>query len=236
MKLTELFLMLIIYSFIGWAIEVFQSFLKHKKFVNRGFLIGPICPIYGNGAVLITLLLTKYQDSPLVLFILAMVICAILEYFTSYLMEKLFNARWWDYHHFKYNINGRICLETMVPFGLLGLVVIYVTNPLIDKLFNFLGSSLPVLSIIILIIYIIDNIVSFKVINNFKKRAIKFLNQDNTEEVNKKVKERLDEITKLINTRLAQSFPDVGRRLEEIRDDMSKDEKILLRVKKIFKK
>lgn len=236
MKLTELFLMFIIYSFIGWVIEVLQSFLKNKKFINRGFLIGPICPIYGNGALLITILLSKYQTSPLALFVLALFICAALEYFTSYLMEKLFDARWWDYHHFKYNINGRICLETMIPFGLLGIVVIYITNPLINKLFIYLGSLVDTLSIILLIIYIIDNIISFQIINNFKKKAVKFLSQDNTEEVNKKVKERLEEITKLINTRLAKSFPDVGKKLEDIRDNMTNDEKILSKVKKIFKK
>ena len=107
-----------IYSFLGWSIEVFREFQDKNHFVNRGFLIGPICPIYGVGGVLMLLTLGKYKDSPIVLFCMSIIIFSILEYFTSYIMEKLFKARWWDYSNNKYNLNGRICAETMIPFGL----------------------------------------------------------------------------------------------------------------------
>lgn len=80
----------LIYSFIGWIVEVSAFLIEDHKFVNRGFFIGPVVPIYGTGGILITLLLTKYQSDPVTLFCMAVVVCSILEYFTSYVMEKLF--------------------------------------------------------------------------------------------------------------------------------------------------
>ena len=90
------FLLFIIYSMIGWAIEVLLQFIEKKRLINRGFLIGPYCPIYGFGAVVMTLILDKYQDNLIILFGMSMLICTVLEYLTSYIMVKLFRARWWD--------------------------------------------------------------------------------------------------------------------------------------------
>ena len=135
-KLSLLFLLFITYSFIGWCMEVGCKLVELKKFINRGFLIGPYCPIYGWGCILIIILLNKYTNDPLVLFIMAIVICSILEYFTSYFMEKLFKARWWDYSRRKFNINGRICLETMIPFGLLGCLIMYFVNPFFVSIYS----------------------------------------------------------------------------------------------------
>ena len=98
------FLLFLIYSIAGWLIETIGEIFKSGKLVNRGFLIGPYCPIYGYGVILITFLLSKYKDDVFLTFVLAMVICGILEYLTSYLMEKIFHARWWDYKRMRFNI------------------------------------------------------------------------------------------------------------------------------------
>ena len=141
------FLLFFTYSVLGWIMEVTKTLIDKKKFVNRGFLIGPYCPIYGFGALLITFLLKKYTADPIALFIMAIVVCGILEYLTSYFMEKIFHARWWDYSQKKYNINGRVCLDTIIPFGLLGMFIMYVSNPfLIEKL-----ESLPEIALNILL-------------------------------------------------------------------------------------
>ena len=100
-----LFLLFMLYSIMGWLLEVTCKLIEKHKFINRGFLIGPYCPIYGHGAILMILLLIKYQSDPLLLFTMSIVICSILEYFTSYIMEKVFKARWWDYSRRKFNIN-----------------------------------------------------------------------------------------------------------------------------------
>ena len=102
------FILFIIYSILGWSLEVLLSLYEHKRFINRGFLIGPYCPIYGAGSILLTLLLTNYENNIIILFILSMVICGILEYFVSFILEKIFKLRWWDYTNMKFNINGRI--------------------------------------------------------------------------------------------------------------------------------
>ena len=98
--------------------EVICKFIEQKKFINRGFLIGPICPIYGYGILAIILLIGKNATDILSVFLKAILVCSVLEYLTSYFMEKLFKARWWDYSKRRFNLNGRICLETMLPFGI----------------------------------------------------------------------------------------------------------------------
>ena len=200
-----LFLLFIIYSFLGWCMEMVVCYFATRKWVNRGFLIGPICPIYGWGCLLIILLLKRYLDDPLVLFVMSMVLCSLLEYYTSYLMEKLFKARWWDYSHKKYNINGRICLDNILAFGILGLLMMYFINPFVVKMLGFVSTKvLNIVAIVIFVIFLVDNIVSLKVISGFKKVA-KSIHKDSTEEITKKVREILSSQGKLYR-RLVSAF------------------------------
>ncbi len=217
--MQKLFILFIIYSFIGWSMETICKLIQKGRFINRGFLIGPWCPIYGIGCILLTLLLTRYKANPILLFVMAIIICSFLEYMTSYIMEKIFGARWWDYSTKKFNINGRICAETMIPFGLLGLLVIYFLNPFlikeIDKIdFNILN----IISIIILIIFILDLIISFVIIFNFKS-TIKKTERDSTEEITKKVKEIF--LSKsILHRRLVNAFPNFKNRTKIIKDKL----------------
>ena len=204
--LSKYFLYFIIYSFIGWLLEVVCKLIEQKKFVNRGFLIGPICPIYGYGVLGIILLIGDNKDDILAIFLKSIAICSCLEYFTSYLMEKLFKARWWDYSRYKYNINGRICLETMIPFGILGCFTIYIVHPAIVNLVSLLDSKLMItLAVILFIIYIIDNIISFNVMNKIKKE-IKSQHEDSTEKIKSKVIEWMDS-NSFIYRHIKKSFP-----------------------------
>jgi len=223
MNLSQYFLMFIIYAFIGWAIEVTNCLIRDRRFVNRGFLIGPYCPIYGVGGVAITFFLSQYYEHPITLFVMAVVLCAILEYATSYLMEKLFKARWWDYSKRKYNINGRICLETMIPFGLLGCFVIYVSNFLIYKLFSLFNPLITnIIAIILATIFFIDFIISMQIITSFRKTTVTFFSKDNTEEITRMVKETLDNAGTLINNRLVKAFPNVKSKIEGLLDNVKK--------------
>lgn len=202
------FLLFIAYSFIGWCIEVICKLFQYKKFINRGFLIGPYCPIYGTGAILITFLLKKYTNDPIALFIMSIIICGILEYLTSYIMEKIYHARWWDYSQRKFNINGRICLNTIIPFGILGCFIMYISNPFLLELIEKLPELwLNVLSSIILLIYLIDNMVSIVVIGIVRKTT-RCNNLDNTEEITKKVKEVLMNKS-LLHRRLIIAYPKI---------------------------
>ena len=139
MTITYYILSFFLFSFLGWLVEIIYCLLLDHKFTNRGFLIGPYCPIYGCGCLLLIIFLHGSLKDPISLFLKSIVICAILEYFTSYIMEKIFKMRWWDYSNRKFNINGRICLETIIPFGLLGCLVMYVLNPFSMYIFSLIN-------------------------------------------------------------------------------------------------
>ena len=212
-----IFLMFIIYSFLGWIVDTTDILITTKKLVNRGFLLGPICPIYGVGVLLMISLLSRFIDTPLALFILAIFIFMTLEYLTSYFMEKLFNARWWDYSNQKFNLNGRICLETTIPFGLGGMLVMYVINPFITKLLDKIPHNIVIIvGIILLIIFIIDVILSFSVITKIKN-AIASRCKDDTEEMNKRVRNYLIKLSPLTK-RLMESFPNIRIKLRKIKE------------------
>lgn len=181
------------YSIAGWIMESVGGIAVNKKFINRGFLIGPYCPVYGTGVVLVTLLLNNYVEDKIVLFILALVVCGSLEYFTGYIMEKIFNARWWDYSNHKFNINGRICLETLIPFGLIATVILCYVNPFLINIFNYIPEIIKHIIISILgVIFIIDCIVSYKIISSFKGEIN--ANGDSTEQIGTKVKDKAEDV------------------------------------------
>ena len=195
-----------IYAFLGWCLEVLCKLFEKKRFINRGFLVGPICPIYGIGVLGIVFFTLKNTSDVLSVFLKTILICSILEYFTSYLMEKLFKARWWDYSMRKYNINGRVCLETMLPFGVLGCFIVYLLHPLVVNFVNIINSSVVmILSVLFLIIFFVDLIVSFKVMFKIKSQ-IKNLKQDNTEIINKKVEDWLI-INSFLYRHIKEAFP-----------------------------
>lgn len=217
-SIATYFLYFIIISICGWIMEVTLQLIQKHKFADRGFLIGPYCPIYGCGGLLITVCLTGLAEHPVALFSMAILICGILEYATSYIMEKLFHARWWDYSENKYNINGRVCLETIIPFGILGLILIYLVNPFIfDNLSKVPENILNIIAIAVLVLFIADNLVSLKVISNVRSATTKFDKEnpkDNTEEISQKVKEFL--IGKsILNRRLVNAFPKLTAILKE---------------------
>lgn len=191
---VEMYILLFFtYSFAGWFMESVGGILKVKKFINRGFLIGPYCPVYGLGVVLITFLLRNYTNDIPVLFILSTLICGTLEYFTSYIMEKLFNARWWDYHSRKFNINGRICLETLIPFGIVGSLLLCIINPFFIDLYSKIPEIIRHIIVIVLtILFIVDFIISFIIILSFKGETYKA--KDNTEEISNMVKDKTEDI------------------------------------------
>lgn len=207
MDIKTCFLLFFIYSFIGWILEVIYSLYDDKKFVNRGFLIGPYCPIYGLGSVLILVLLKDFAHHPVTLFINGVVICSVLEYFTSFIMEKLFKARWWDYSNRKFNLNGRICLETMIPFGVGILLLWYVVNPFMLKMLALIPNNIQIIIMIVILIFMImDIIVSFNIINSYKKTIRKISGRDMTIDVNNYVKGVFEQESAL-KRRLLLAFP-----------------------------
>lgn len=222
------FLLYFIYSIIGWFLEVGLAFYEHKKFVNRGFLIGPYCPIYGVGCLLLTILLSKYINEPGVIFALSIFICATLEYLTSYLMEKIFKLRWWDYSNMKFNINGRICLETLIPFGIIGVLVVKYISPFLINTINSINFNfLIIINIIILSILITDILISFNVVFNLKN-VTKNLNKDSTEEIKKAISKFIHNNLFMYN-RIIKAFPNMKKIINE---QKKRNKEIISKIKK----
>lgn len=172
-NIAIIFMQFIIYSFLGYLAEVCYCSYKEKRFVNRGFMFGPLCPIYGVGSVLIIYSLTNFRDNPVIVFVLGMFITSIIEYYTSYLFEKIFHNKWWDYSNKPDNINGRICLSHSIYFGIGTIAIIYLTNPLIDKLLAIIPTNaLFVIALIIFVIFTMDLIFSVIIAYNLKSRLI----------------------------------------------------------------
>ena len=204
--MLKIFCIFILYSILGWFMEVVIVSSKKRKITARGFLIGPWCPIYGFGALFITLLLKKYYNDPIALFVMSFLMGTILEYVTSYIMEKLFHARWWDYSDHKFQINGRVSLTTSLGFGLLGLILVYILNPFFLRIIQNIPSIIfCIIMIIILVIFLTDVIASYKIISNIK--ITKDTNiKDFTEQYNEKVKQILKNKS-IFNRRLLNAFP-----------------------------
>lgn len=162
------FLLFIIYSFAGWVFESLIIIFRERKFYNRGFLIGPICPIYGVGAV-IGVLAINQNENILQVFCVSAIFAGVIEYTTSFLMEKFFHARWWDYSKKPFNINGRIYLGTLAIFGIMGVAVVKIINPFLLSVLNMLNdATLLSLALAILIIFLCDVIGSLYLILCFR--------------------------------------------------------------------
>ena len=198
-------LVFFIYAVAGWIMESTSISIRNKKFVNRGFLIGPVCPIDGYGVVLVSILLKKYQDDMIVTFFMSIIICGILEYLTSFFMEKIFNASWWDYSQREFNINGRVCLQNLVLFGIASCVIVYIVNPFIIGKLRLIPSTVQTVIIsILLAIHLVDNIVSYKIILNLKQVSKEV--KDNTIEISEKVRKIIHNKS-IFHRRLVNAFP-----------------------------
>ena len=173
-----LFLKFMYYSFSGYLIEVIFAFIKDYKFINRGFLIGPYCSIYGvAGLVLSTF---NPNMNVVALFLLSMFCCFIIEGSTGFILDKIFKMRWWDYSDVPLNIHGYVCLKFMLLFGLLSLIGVYLLNPIFSSKYNYFNDTIKVIvAILLAIIYVVDLIVSTILISKIK-RVIEPNNRNNT--------------------------------------------------------
>jgi hypothetical protein len=157
-SLVNLVMMFFIFCFVGWVWEVSLAFISEGTFVNRGTLHGPWLPIYGTGGVIILILLKKLRKKPLFEFLAAMVLCGGLEYFSSWYLEKTHGGqRWWDYTGYFLNLNGRICAEGLLTFGLGGLAIVYLLAPALDNLLSRIDTrKLTVVAVVLLAFYCVD--------------------------------------------------------------------------------
>ena len=147
-----------IFSFIGWVWEVSLHLIPDGEFVNRGVLHGPWLPIYGTGGVLILILLNKFRKKPMLQFMLTVVLCGCVEYYTAWYLETTHGGqKWWDYSGYFLNLHGRICAEGLLVFGLGGVAIVYLVAPLLDNLLRRISRKILIpLCAVLLVLYCAD--------------------------------------------------------------------------------
>lgn len=170
--LEHYFLWFLFYSFVGWMYESILVSCQQHRLVNRGFLNGPLCPIYGTGAILGVAILGNVHN-PIIIFLISMVGATILEYTTSWVMEQLFHARWWDYSNFRFNLQGRVCLLGALIFGLGGVGVVLGSQPYVERVTDMIPlPMLHTLVTVLALITIIDLAVTVAGMLEFERGSI----------------------------------------------------------------
>ena len=151
----------IIYSFIGWVMESSYALYYTRHFVNRGFLFGPLCPLYGYGAIILILFFKNYKKHSLKLFFYASFIFSVFEYITSYVLDALFKLKWWDYTNDFLNINGRVSLFYSVIWGIAAILFLNHVHPFIskkvDKLIDKISDKYKIILVSIFIVLLISD-------------------------------------------------------------------------------
>ena len=216
---AQLLWLFFIYSFMGWVTEVVLKYFQYKRFINRGFLIGPYCPIYGTGAVIVTLggyLLAPVERSLGMSFLIAFVLCGLLEYVTGYILEKHFHARWWDYSQKPMNLHGRVWIGNLILFGLGGVFILEVFNPrflalatdMEPLLFNSLLMALSLL-------FVADAVMSHFIMS-LLKRGIEESRADKSEEIAAEVRYLLENRS-VFHKRILDAYPEITFRTEKVK-------------------
>ncbi len=209
-RIAVVFLYLMLYSFLGWLYESIYCSLREKHLINRGFLNGPLCPVYGFGALIILFFFQgREQEGLLTLFLSSAVLTCILEYITSWLLEKLFHVKLWDYSQMKFQLNGRVCLLGAIVFGIFSVCLIKWIHPF----FSGLIATIPelwiyVVSGVMFVLFVLDIVVTVRALIDLNQKLEEIQKAINLEK--EKSRKRLDEFLESLQTKRAD-FSDLWK-------------------------
>jgi len=222
----------VIYSFMGWCLETVYATINKKEFVNRGFLHGPFCPIYGFGTLSIVVLLKPIETNYIFLFLGSVFLTSIIEYITGYILETAFHSTWWDYSNEPYNLHGRICLSFSIVWGFISIFILKVIHPYIVYIVNLIPTNLGIILFYITFLYFfIDFIIT--VITVFKLRSLltqlntayseltdklsEFkLNLGNTKDISE-IKIRLEQLIESAEMKMGKKKSDIEHLIKELK-------------------
>lgn len=238
-SLYQILLYFFVYSFLGWCTEVAYATYRTNKVVNRGFLNGPVCPIYGFGVVIVLICLTPFKENPFLLFICSVILTTLLELVTGFVLEKFFNTKWWDYSNQKWNLKGYICVKFSILWGGACLLIVDIFHAFIDKLLSKLPYTLGVILIIIFsVVIIVDLICTVLQMINLKKitkeiNKVSSLLQVPSEKIDvviynatmKNIEKSKELKKKFENSRLAKSFPNLKNKIMEKYEQLKEENK-----------
>ncbi|WP_254903609.1 putative ABC transporter permease [Clostridium tyrobutyricum] len=220
-----------IYGILGWCLEVAYAAVNTGTFVNRGFLNGPICPIYGIGAVLIIDFLTPFKNNLILLFVTSIFITSLLEYMTGFILEKIFNNKWWDYSKYPFNIKGYICLKFSLAWGIACVLVMRIIHPLVENFIEFIPQFIGAFFLLCTaVLFVIDIIATIDTVLklNFRLKRI--------HEISDKIKQKSDTIGKNISDdtiELKRKYEYQSAEFRKKYDDFSED---VIEIKEKYKK
>ena len=209
--ICQLVLLFFVFSCVGWLMEVVLKFIQYHRFINRGFLIGPYCPIYGFGVVAVTVLvggMIGREGTISEIFWAGYVICGVLEYFTSWYMEKMFHARWWDYSTKPMNLHGRIWVGNLLLFGAASVVIVCWIDPAFFALAEKLSPFWLRLLALAVVLLVVADVVASHVLMEIVRKEIDAQEGDNTEEISTRVRALLRD-RNLLFRRIEQAYPDL---------------------------
>ena len=220
----------LIYSFLGWCLESVYKTIYSKKFINSGFLLGPACPIYGFGAIIMYIFLSGYNNNPLHVFVIGFVVLSIWEYIVAWGIEKIFNEKYWDYSNNKFNLDGRVCLLNSIFWGVLGIIFIYLIHPFVqEKIVTVDNAILIILTIIFSVLMIADFITSVIKLNSINKRF------NDIKEIRNQIKTKLLELKDITNAKINLKEP-IQLMIDDLKEQEAKlKEKLFKQTERIRK-
>lgn len=245
MKLYHFIMYLFIYGVLGWCVEVAFAAVRERRFVNRGFLKGPICPVYGFGVGLVVMLLSDHSANLLVLYGTSVVLVTAIEWITGFLLEKIFHNKWWDYSDLPLNLNGYVCVLFSFIWGIACVFIVRVVHPLIEAAVDILPLWTGwLICVVFLGILLADLYVTASEILKLNKR-LKYIEEltadlhqfseqlgagiskrvikaaEWQEEKTEDVKERVEDVRERMDD-MKEQAQDIWERMEELREKLQK--------------
>ncbi len=205
----------LIYAFVGWCTEVVYATLKHGKFVNRGFMIGPVCPIYGLGVLSVVMFLEPIKDYWALLFLSSMGFTSLIEFIGGFVLERLFNEKWWDYSQEPFNLKGYICLKFSIMWGLACVLVIDVVHPSVMAVLRIMPQGALIAALILLSAVFVSDI-TVTLINVMKIR--KYIRSA------EEIKHALEQVSGKIGENLSDRTLEAMERSDRIKEKFAEKE------------
>lgn len=216
--LYYLFQCFFIYAFLGWCTEVAFAAFKEHRFVNRGFLNGPICPVYGFGVVAVIHFLTPLRSNLLLLYLGSALLVTAIEWLTGFILEKVFHNKWWDYSNMPLNLNGYVCLLFSLIWGVFCVFIVDVFHPMIDTLLSHIPFLVGIILVCILVIAgLADLYVTASGILKLNKRLAKM----------QAIADELHQISDKLGESIYKSTITAMEKQEELKDTVSEKQEVL---------
>lgn len=206
-----------IYAFLGWCVEVCYATLNTRKFINRGFLNGPYCPIYGVGVIGIIYFIFPLRNNMFILFIASMVLTSVLELITGVVLEKIFHYRWWNYSNVPFNIGGYICLKFSILWGIACVLVVDIIHPVVEDIISWVPmlAGKIILSVAAILMFI-DFIVTVKTVLKLNAKLEKL----------EKIASDMHKFSDKVGNKVSHDFLNAEKKVEELKrkhDEMLKN-------------